>query len=350
MSSPRADALDDARYTLRVDEANLIVPCVSVVVCLDRTDQAGLQEFHDRGLEALGGAATHYRAEQMKGRASITARTRAMLQTWLAKPTAGKQYYLEYFGCSEEYGVTGAGLSIHLTPRTYAGKTPEFWHKWLASWRTMYEQGVRNLLPSTILRLTFPTDHPLASPDALADWIARLRLVTSGEFGSGYAGYALNCHASVGSMNLQQLMHERLAALVLQHPGFDWHSPHDIMDRLLPFDPRRGTFLPLIKRANWISLISERAIAHLGGRDDVKESLGSAAGVEVSDVGTGISIRAGAAPHIGDTPSGDVLPTLRSVARVIRPVRMETIPGPGSGFPDDRAQEWLEAFDRGSSA
>jgi hypothetical protein len=350
MSPPRADSLDPARYTLRVDEVSLIVPCVSVVLCLDRTDQTGLEEFHDRGLEALGGAATHYRAEQMKGRAPITARTRTMLRTWLARPTAGKQYYLEYFGCAEEHGVTGAGLAIHLTPRTYAGKTPEFWRKWLASWKTLYEQGARNLLPSTILRLTFPLDHPLADPDRLADWIRRLRLVTSGEFGSGYAGYALNHHASAGSMNRQQLMNERLAALALQHPGFDWHSPHDIMGRLLPFDPRTETFLPLIKRVNWISLLSERAIAHLGGRAYVKASLGSAAGVEVSDVGTGISIRAGMAPHIGDMPSGDVLPEFRSVARVIRPVRMETIPGPGSGFPDDRAQEWLEAFEKGSSA
>jgi len=351
MSSPAADSLDATRYTLRVDEATVIVPCVSVVLCLDRTDRTGLQEFHDRGLEALGGAVTHYRAEQMKSRATITARTRRMLQTWLDKPTAGKQYYLEYSGCADENGVSGAGLSIDLTPRTYEGKTPEFWTRWIASWTKLYDDGVRKLLPCTVLRVTFPLDHPLADPDALVNWIASLRLVNSGEFASGYAGYALNFHGSVGSMNLQRLMKERLTALVLQYPGFDWHNTYTIVDKLLPFDPPKQTFLPLIKRANWISLLSERSIAHLGGRQRVEESLAASGGpgnIAVRDAGTGMMIRAGLAPQTGDLPRGDGIPLFRSVAKVIRPVRLDAIDGLGDGFPDDRAQEWLEAFDKGN--
>jgi hypothetical protein len=350
MNPPPAESIDPARYLLRVDQTTAIVPCLSVVLCLDKTEPTGLQEFHDRGLEALGGAVSHYRAEQMKGRAAITRRSRSMLQTWLARPTAGKQYYLEYFGCADEHGVTGAGLSIDLTPRSYAGKTPEFWKKWIASWKKLYDEGVRHLLPCTILRITFPLDHPLASPDACLAWIKSLRLVSSGEFASGYAGYALNYHESVGSMNLQQLMNERLAALVLQHPGFDWLNTYDVVERLLPFNPRTETFLPLIKRTNWVCLVSERAIAHLGGRERVKESLAASAGIDVDDVGTGIAVRAGAAPQIGDIPLGDTIPLFRSVAKVLRPVRMEALPGPGRGFPDERAQEWLEAFDKGSPA
>ncbi len=38
-------------------------------------------------------------------------------------------------------------------------------------------------------------------------------------------------------MDVERLMNERLAALVLQHPGFDWHNTHYIVDQLLPFDP-----------------------------------------------------------------------------------------------------------------
>ena len=350
MNSPAVGSLDVDRYTLRVDETTAITPCVSVVLCLDKTDQAGVQQFHDRGLEALAGAVTHYRAEQMKARAPITARTRRMLQTWLARPTAGKQYYLEFYGCADEHGVTGAGLSIHLTPRTYAGKPPEFWKQWIASWKKLYDDGVRRLLPSTILRITFPPDHPLANPDRLLAWVEALHLVSAGEFASGYAGYALNHYGSVGSTNLQQLMNERLAALVLQYPGFDWHNTYDMVDRLLPFDPQTETFLPLIKRANWLCLISERAIAHLGGRRRVEESLAASPGIDAHAAGNGMIIRAGSAPQTGDLPRGDNIPLFRSVAKVIRPVRLETLPGLGSGFPDDRAQAWLEAFDTGSPA
>jgi hypothetical protein len=145
------------------------------------------------------------------------------------------------------------------------------------------------------------------------------------------------------------MMNERLAALVHRHPGFDWDNTYDFVGRLLPFDPRTETFLPLIKRTNWVCLLSERTISHLGGRDRVKARLAASPAVLVDDVGTGMVIRAGLAPQIGDIPE-DRIPLFRSVAKVLRPVRMETIVGPGSAFPDDRAQEWLEAFDEGNPA
>jgi hypothetical protein len=99
-----------------------------------------------------------------------------------------------------------------------------------------------------------------------------------------------------------------------------------------------------------VCLLSERTIAHLGGGERVKASLSVSAGIDVDDVGTGIAIRAGKTPQIGDIPMGDIIPLFRAVAKVLRPVRMEALPGPGGGFPDERAQEWLEAFDKGSPA
>src|SRR5262245_37941313 len=60
MHSQATVSIDPARYTLRLDGVTAIVPCVSVVLCLDGTDDpAGIQEFHDRGVEVLGGAVTH---------------------------------------------------------------------------------------------------------------------------------------------------------------------------------------------------------------------------------------------------------------------------------------------------
>jgi hypothetical protein len=350
MNSQAIMSIDPARYTLRLDGVTAIVPCISVVLCLDETDPAGIQEFHDRGLEVLGGAVTHYRAEQMKRRGPITARVRKMLQTWLAKPAPGKQYYLEYIACPDDHGVTAAGLSIHMTPRSYAEQTPEFRKTWLASWQKLYDQGVRHLLPCTVLRLTVPLDHALAHPDSLLTWMTGLRLVGGGAFGSGYAGYALNYHSSVASMEIDRVMNARLAAIVLQHPGFDWHNTYLIVERLLPFNPSTGDFLPLIKRANWVCLLSERMIAHLGGGSQLAESLVATPGITTRDVGTGMLVRAGMVPQIGDIPRGDAIPMFRSVAKVLRPVRMDSIDGLGSGFPDERAQEWLDAFDGGIPA
>jgi hypothetical protein len=52
MNSDAAGSIDAARYTLRVEEVTAIVPCVSFVLCLDSMDPPGVQEFHDRRVEA----------------------------------------------------------------------------------------------------------------------------------------------------------------------------------------------------------------------------------------------------------------------------------------------------------
>ena len=348
MNVPRPPQIRPEECTVSIAGETALAPCVSVVLCLDETDGPGIQEFHDLGLSALGLAATHYRANEMSSRARVTARVRSQLQTWLARPSPGKSYYLAYYGCDDARGVTAAGLSVDLVPRSFAGKPVGHHERWLASWARMAEQGadVRRLLPCTVLRLTLPLDHPLAEPAALGRWVANLRLVQSGEFASGYAGYALNRHESVVAEDVKVPMNERLAALSLRHPGFDWHNTYVIQNRLLPYDVATRDFVPLVKRVNWLTLLSARAVARLDGADRVAHRLRGAPDVAVVPLdGGGLLLRAGPAPQLGDLAAGDTISAYRAVAAVVRPVRLDAIDGPGEGFPDDRAQEWLDAFD-----
>ncbi len=50
INSRTTDSIDAAHYTLQIEQTTAIVPCVGFVLCLDRMDPAGVQEFHDRGL------------------------------------------------------------------------------------------------------------------------------------------------------------------------------------------------------------------------------------------------------------------------------------------------------------
>lgn len=338
---------DPAAYTLRDDDAVIVAPCLRVAIFVDGDDPA-IQQWHDRALEALGPWLPYYRTHTMGQRQRVTRRTPTLLATWRADPGKYVNHHLEYYGCGGCGGVTGAALSISWSQRTWAGKPPEQRRKWLDTWQDMAARGkdVRRMLPCSVLRMDVPLEHSLAAPGALWDWVRALELVASGRFASAYAGYALNFDPDTASERLSTLAERRVAALCLRHPGFDWHAGGALRQRMLPYEPSIHDHLPLVKRANWLTLLSDRTVRWLGGADAVLRQLHTPGGPALEPLGGGaVAIRTAAAPAVGDVERGDDLPAYRAVARAVRPARLDEIPGPGPGFPDDQAQAWLDAFD-----
>lgn len=115
-----------------------------------------------------------------------------------------------------------------------------------------------------------------------------------------------------------------------------------------PYEPTLHDHLPLAKRANWLTLLSGRTVRWLGGAEKIEAGLRARAGdVTVAGLGGGaLAVRAGAEPAPGDVERGEFLPAYRAVASAVRSVRLDDVHFLGEGFPDDRAQAWLEAFDR----
>ena len=185
--------------------------------------------------------------------------------------------------------------------------------------------------------------YSLASPGALLEWIKDLRLVNRA-ICIGLRRVRAKLFLKRG-FEQRRTCNERAArSCYLKAPWVRLAQHHYIVDRLLPFDPATNNFLHLIKRVNWLNLLSQSAVSFLGGSDRIAGQLEAEVDIKFHNVSNGLAIEAGPSSQIGDVANGDVIPLYRKVAGMIRPVRMETIRGPGNGFPDQRAQEWLEAF------
>ena len=354
MKTPTGSQADPREFALDVDGVDLLAPCMSFVLFLDEDDNAGIQEWHDRAVELLGPALTHYRALDQANRRPVTSRALRMLATWIARPSATRAYYLEYYGGGDDGGASSANLELLWVGRTWADKTPEQRATWMESWRGRAARGenVRRFLPCSVLRLTLPLDHPAASPDGLWAWARDLRLVRDGHFGTGYAGYALNYDESANDSPEQRLAKRRLGALCLRHPGLDWHNAYYIRSRMLPYEPSVHAHVPQVKRANWLTLLSNTTVRWLGGSGALTAALRTATHADgappmpVDALGGGaLAIRAGVAPAVGDVEAGDFLPAYRAVAAAVRRARLDEIEAPSGVFPPYGAQTWLEAFD-----
>lgn len=141
-------------------------------------------------------------------------------------------------------------------------------------------------------------------------------------------------------------MKEKLGSLLLRHPGLDWYRAGTNRDFILRYDVERSDFVPLVKRANWLNLVSDVTLEYLAGREGVRRELSDDPEIAVRDLAHGVAIQAGAEPRLGDVARRDFLPAYRRVAKALRPMRAESYEGVGPPFGDEAANEWLNALDR----
>ena len=141
-------------------------------------------------------------------------------------------------------------------------------------------------------------------------------------------------------------MEGRLAALCLRHPGLDWDNTGSVQNFLLRWDRTLSDFLPQIKRVNWLTFVSDRALVYLGGREQLTNMLGIDPAIVVHPLEHGVCIQAGPAPQLGDIARQEFLPTYRRVTAALRAIRLEKHSGVGGGFSDDQAMDWLNGLDR----
>ena len=147
-------------------------------------------------------------------------------------------------------------------------------------------------------------------------------------------------------MSLEREIGERVAKACACFPGLDF-KPRPIRDQLRRYDPATRGFVPHIKRASWLTLVSDRALAKWGGRDAAVREL--EAGPErshIRPVAAGIVIQAGERPALGGPEVPDALASYRHVARVLSRIRLPSVTYGGRGFPDSDVQTWLEALER----
>lgn len=336
--------MDMSRLAFEQGGVPLAAPCVAVTLALDSPEWPGVLDFYEKSRAALGAALTHVTAESRRGPVKLTAREGTMVPTWAKNPRAGKSYYASFAGASEGTSAASLTLSLAALPEP----TPDLLARRADNWRVLIERGTSPSLQISLLRVTFPLDHPLAAPDKLLSWVLDLDLVQRRPFAAGYAGVALNHAESIGSSTARAAMERHLAVTCTRHPGLDWFTPGSLSRRILAFDALRNEIVPLVKRADWLVLLGDRTLGALGGAEKLTSDLGQAlpAGADFATLplSRGLCVRTGAAPDPLD-PARDGLPlTLRALARVLRPVRLPSIDGP-AGVPEGWVTDWLTVFD-----
>jgi TseV toxin immunity protein TsiV len=347
---------DPKDLTLEVDGRPVLVPCLEFVVYTDSVIDSSMLEFYERSLKALGGRITCYLAENMKRPAPLDANALKVVPTWLKRPRPAKSYYASFRGASE--GVTAASLDLVIAAYARVNPTPKQIEERHAMNKKGYEQeGWVFAPPVSMLRVTLPLDHELSSPPRFLEWILGFPGVRSAVFSSGHAGLALNHDAGVSDTKIRDAASGRLAALCLRHPGLDWDNYGSVGSQLLRWQPDSAQFadpeanmlnvdfLPRIKRVNWLTFVSTKAVRYLGGLDKLRNKLKDPE-ITVHELAHGIAIQAGPAPRLGDVSRRDFLPVYRRVASVLRPMRLDKHGSFGRHFSDEAAAEWLDGLDR----
>ena len=340
--------LDDAMRSdlqLEIRGRLLLAPCLEFVVYLDTPLDENILEFLERSLSVLGPRITTYVAETMKRPAPVDDKAKTLVPTWVKRPRLRKSYYALFSGASPSGGTAAASIKLVLIARPKF--SPEEQEAYLASMKKFYEgQGSIFGPPVTSLRVTIPLDHELTDPSKFLEWVLGFSVVRGQRFVSGHGGLAINQDEAVSDPALRNPMEGRLAALCLRHPGLDWDNTGSVQNFLLRWDRALSNFLPQIKRVNWLTFVSDRALARLGGPDQLAKTLGSDSAIVVHPLGQGVCIQAGPAPQLGDIARQEFLPTYRRVAAALRPIRLEKHSSAGGGFSDDQAMDWLDSLDR----
>ncbi|HEY6556219.1 MAG TPA: type VI immunity family protein [Polyangiaceae bacterium] len=177
----------------------------------------------------------------------------------------------------------------------------------------------------SVLELDLPPDVA-EDPNELVNWVTEL--AEAFPFRCGTVGYSL-CWND-GSADRVPVVPNLVAPFYKRYPGFAWATPGEIADHPLP-------------PVNWLTLLGPEVTEKLGGIEQVRKDLKDDA-ISVQPMGSGLCIRAGEAPQLGDRNRGDDLPLYRKVGSYLKPYRgNEYIEF--DGFDAHGSEAWLARFD-----
>jgi hypothetical protein len=256
-----------------------------------------------------------------------------MIPTWIKKPAMQKLYYMQMRGAPQA-DPTSLCLLFYARPRL----SPKQQEDYRRNLPALVAQGftVATGLPATAFRVTLPLEHPLAAPDKFASWAAEFEAVKRGQIISGACDVAVNY-----ARELDHTVDQQAWALCARHPGLDWFEP-GMGFWLRRYEPRIGDLLPLVKRAGWVTFLSQRSVDFLGGAEQLEAAVASDPRVTSTRFAHVTALRSGAWPNPGDQARADI--PYRTVAAAVRPVRLQRVPG-GSEARERWIEEWLGALD-----
>jgi hypothetical protein len=320
------------------------MPAFRVTVYVDRTDAAEFIEFCEAALELVAPAVTHYQTGSMKRPATVSDKARGLVRSWFRRP---RDFHTDWALFKDADIEVAAGSSLEITCNHYINREISAAEQEIRRQRlrVLYEErGFKTFTAVSKIELTVGRNLSRHDPITLRDWLLARPLLAQTAFASGHCGWGLNDCKGVIDRDVKQKAFGGLAYAVTRHPGLDF-SQVGGLDAINRYDRRTRDLVPHIVRVNWLTLVSDRALAAIGDPLEVIAELTRRPDVKTWGLDHGVMVQAGDAPGLGDINAGEDLPAYRHVASVLRAVRVPQITEKHYGFDDECARRWLEFFD-----
>jgi Protein of unknown function (DUF3396) len=306
-------------------------PCLSLTIYLDETDPAQILDFYQRAYEALKPHLTHYLAEEMRHPGKITSRGLGMVPTWLKRPNEDHEYHIWFWG-GELTDISPWNIEILLNYIAADPARRERYPGFLANFEKRRNDG-QPRIPCTVLRVSVPVDADLAKPEVWIPWVLGFDSLRDGEFMLGESSYSMNVWENEG-VGFGY-------AACSRYPGLDWFDTYH-GKFLRRYEPSLHAVLPQVKRAAWLTFLGEVPVRFLGGVDKIRAEFADEPRIVLHPVAHGLGIQAGPGPELGDLSRHELIPLQRRVARVLRPVRLKSVP---LAFEAEFVRHWFNMFD-----
>lgn len=309
------------RAATALDEQLMVKRGSHVQCCVALTATFYLRDGHKRpGRERIVSAFEHYvanvgdvlkygRDPRKTGTVKALAGTELRdVRTWMARLGTHEEFNPEFVGGDKNKDASAYRFSGYGQPDYGADDLSVVTYALPLSWASTRPQGA-------YLQLVVET--------------ARLVQAVHGYAGLGIA-LSLGEHGSGPDMEPALLLAKRFRGLELDLPVSHAEALRD-----------------KIKGVNWLTLIEDAFVQQLGGRDKLEAELGPE--IPLHGYGSGLAIQAGATPRFGDVNRAEAMEPYERVARVLRPIRVQQMPGFTNSFGGmgrDATARWLARFDR----
>lgn len=319
-------------------------PSYYLEVYLRWTNATELLGFYEAVLNELGSSFHYHGSNKKSAVTKIRKRTAALdffIQFLKSKQTYCWNYLSNAGGVGNanvQGGIGDASLDcwIHKTPFSVENKRSqvEKYKENLTTYGTeMLPIGTR----ISKIRLCFPLGF-FATPHDFLSWILNSKLIKEGSFFSGSAGYGINSWEGYVNKEAQKKLQE----ILINYPGLGWNiSTGNSLGRFL--NSTKSDFLPVIKRLNWLTLVSKEGVSYLGGFEALKQKIAKSGVSTVHLLEKGIGIQTSNKPALSITDEG--FNQYFELSRILNVLSYKNHPKDHYFTPNNEtAKEWLYRF------
>lgn len=314
------------------DGIPMISPCLTFEAFVWYAEGPEVLDFYQSARALLGSRLTHYSAGSGSW-SPITKRSETLMPTWCENPTPWPKKQYCYLMTAGDADATAASLRIDFNARPSHPK----------------------LFPRSSFYITLPLDHPAVNDCSFVDWANKLKIFESKYLISGTCGLGIRFPYNYRTSTETRLeIRAKVESLLSRYPGLDIQGSnlglaHSLMvqDKEFTAEHPGAPGRPYLKRANWLTFLSEHQVSHLGGLPFLHKQFQDEPEIQLRELSAGVCIQAGKYPQLGSRNQGDLIPLYQKVGRMVQPVRLLSFNGSelSGEFNDTGLPEWQRAFD-----